>query len=139
MGKLYALLAQVLVIRGVPDAQCGLKVYRGALGRELFAISKESGVLFDTEILALAAQRRARISQRPALWRHDPDSRLHFGLVASIGVAFALVRLKLRHRILLAVRATGPVKVLRAITCRSPSHTGIRNQGMTGGSTRRRR
>lgn len=110
MGKLYALLAQLLVIRGVPDAQCGLKVYRGALGRELFARSKESGVLFDTEILALAAQRGVRISQRPALWRHDPDSRLHFGLVGSAGIAFALLRLKLRHRILFAVRTTGPVR-----------------------------
>ena len=110
MGKLYALLAQLLVIRGVPDAQCGLKVYRGTLARELFAMSKESGVLFDTEILALAAQRRVRISQRPALWRHDPDSRLHFGLAASVGVAVALLRLKLRHRIVLAVRAMGPIR-----------------------------
>lgn len=110
MGKLYALLAQLLVIRGVPDAQCGLKVYRGALGRELFANARESGVLFDTEILAMAAQRNVRISQRPALWRHDPNSRLHFGLWGSLGVALALLRLKRRHRILLAVRATGPVR-----------------------------
>lgn len=110
MGKLYALLAQLLVIRGVPDAQCGLKAYRGPLGRELFALSKETGVLFDTEILALAARRGARVSQRPALWRHDPDSRLHFGLSGSIGIAIALLRLKLRHRILLAVHVRGPIR-----------------------------
>jgi dolichyl-phosphate beta-glucosyltransferase len=110
MGKLYALLAQLLVIRGVPDAQCGLKLYRGALGRDLFRRSRESGVLFDTEVIAMAAQRGLRVSQRPALWRHDPDSRLHFGLSGSIGVAIALLRLKLRHRILLAVRVQGPVR-----------------------------
>ncbi|HEY6202890.1 MAG TPA: glycosyltransferase [Candidatus Limnocylindria bacterium] len=110
MGKLYALLAQLLLIRGVPDAQCGLKAYRGALGRELFARSRETGVLFDTEILVMAAQRRIRISQRPALWRHDPDSRLRFGLSGSIGVALALLRLKLRHRLVFAVRVRGPVR-----------------------------
>lgn len=110
MGKLYALLAQLLVIRGVPDAQCGLKAYRGALGRELFAGARESGVLFDTEILAMAARRGLRISQRPALWRHDPASRLRFGLGASIGIALGLLRLKLRHRLVFAVRAVGPIR-----------------------------
>jgi arabinofuranan 3-O-arabinosyltransferase len=110
MGKLYALLAQVLVIRGVPDAQCGLKAYRGAVGRELFAAARESGVLFDTEIIAMAAQRGLRVSQRPAVWRHDPASRLHFGLSGSLGVALGLLRLKLRHRIWLAVRVTGPIR-----------------------------
>lgn len=110
MGKLYALLAQLLVIRGVPDAQCGLKAYRGPIGRDLFARSRETGVLFDTEVLALAAMRHLRISQRPALWRHDPASRLHFGLGGSIGVAVALLRVKMRHRIPLAVHAAGPVR-----------------------------
>ncbi len=110
MGKLYALLAQVLVIRGVPDAQCGLKVYRGELGRDLFAKTRESGVLFDTEVLAIAAQRGIRISQRPALWRHDPASTLRFGLVGAIGIAFALLRVKLRHRLFFAVRVKGPIR-----------------------------
>lgn len=110
MGKLYGFLAQVLVIRGVPDAQCGLKAYRGDLGRELFAMTRESGVLFDTEVLAMAAKQGYRISQRPALWRHDPASTLRFGLAGSLGIALALVRLKLRHRLVFAVRATGPIR-----------------------------
>ena len=110
MGKLYALLAQVLVIRGVPDAQCGLKVYRGQLGRELFAKTRESGVLFDTEVLAIAAQRGVRISQRPALWRHDPASTLRFGLTGSIGIAFALLRLKVRRRLVFPVHVNGPIR-----------------------------
>jgi glycosyltransferase involved in cell wall biosynthesis len=110
MGKLYALLVQLLVIRGVPDAQCGLKAFRGPIGRELFAAAQESGVVFDTEVLALAAKRHMRISQRPALWRHDPASRLRFGLGGSVGIAMALLRVKLRHGILMAVRAVGPVR-----------------------------
>jgi hypothetical protein len=110
MGKFYALLAQMLVIRGVPDAQCGLKVYRGELGRELFAKTRESGVLFDTEVLAMAAQRGVPISQRPARWRHDPASTLRFGLKGSIGIALARVRVKIRRRLVVAVRVTGPIR-----------------------------
>lgn len=110
MGKLYALLVQLLVISGVPDAQCGLKAFRGSIGRELFARAEENGVVFDTEVLAIAAKRRLRISQRPALWRHDPASRLRFGLGGSLGVAIALLRVKVRHGIFLAVRAVGPVR-----------------------------
>jgi glycosyltransferase involved in cell wall biosynthesis len=128
MGKLYALLAQVLVIAGVPDAQCGLKAYRGPIGRELFGQARESGVLFDTEVLALAAKRRLRISQRPALWRHDPASRLHFGVSGSIGIAVALLRLKVRHRIFLAVRAAGPIRS----SVRSPAYP----QGVPAGGTK---
>jgi glycosyltransferase involved in cell wall biosynthesis len=110
MGRLYALLAQLLVIRGVPDAQCGLKAYRGSIGREIFAAARETGVLFDTEVLAIAAKRHLRVSQRPALWRHDPASRLRFGVGGSIGIALALLRVKLRHRLVLAVRVAGPVR-----------------------------
>ena len=110
MGKLYALLARMLVIRGVPDAQCGLKAYRGPLARELFAEVRETGVLFDTEVLAIAARRGLRIGQRPALWKHDPASRLRFGLGGSIGIALALLRIKLRHRMLLPIRVIGPVR-----------------------------
>ena len=37
-------------------------------------------------------------------------STLRFGLIGSMGIAFALLRLKLRHRLLFAVRVTGPIR-----------------------------
>jgi hypothetical protein len=37
MGKVYAILTRLLVLRGVPDPQCDLKVYRGDLARAIFA------------------------------------------------------------------------------------------------------
>lgn len=109
MGKLYAALANVLLLRGVPDPQCGLKVYRGDLARELFARIREDGVVFDTEVLLLAARAKARISQRPAVWRHDPETRIPFNLVRAVGIGVALLRMKWRHRVLLPVAAAGPI------------------------------
>lgn len=110
MGKLYAALANGLLLRGVPDPQCGLKVYRGDLARRLFAEVREDGVVFDTEVLLLAARAKARISQRPAVWRHDPETRIPFDLVRALGIAVALWRMKWRHRVLLPVAAAGPIR-----------------------------
>jgi dolichyl-phosphate beta-glucosyltransferase len=110
MGKLYAALAQALLLRGVGDAQCGLKLYRGEVAREVFAAVGETGILFDTEALVIAARSGSRISQRPAIWRHDPASRIRFDLQRAFGVGLALLRIKLRHRVVLPVSAVGPIR-----------------------------
>ncbi len=109
-GKLYALVAQALLLRGVPDAHCGLKIYRGELGRAIFRRVREDGILFDIEALLLAALRGARISQRPAVWSHEPNSRIRFNVVRAFRIGGALLRLKLRYRLLLPVRAQGPIR-----------------------------
>jgi dolichyl-phosphate beta-glucosyltransferase len=118
MGKLYAALAQMLLLRGIPDAQCGLKLYRGELAREIFARVEEMGILFDTEALVVAALSGARISQRPAVWRHDPASRIRFDFGRAFGVGLALLRIKLRHRLILPVTAVGPIRLAE----RSPAY-----------------
>ncbi|HEV8535674.1 MAG TPA: glycosyltransferase [Candidatus Limnocylindria bacterium] len=110
LGKLYAVLVRILVLRGIPDPQCGLKLYKGALAREIFAQVRDDRVVFDTEALLLATRRGARISQRPAVWRHDPASRLRFGMASSIAVGVALLAMKLRYRVLVAPRAVGPIR-----------------------------
>lgn len=109
-GKMYAVVAQALLLRGVPDAQCGLKVYRGDLGRAVFRDVKEDGVIFDTEALLVATLRGARISQRPADWSHDPDSRIRFSVLKSIEILAALLRTKVRHHVLWPARVRGPIR-----------------------------
>lgn len=108
-GKTYAVLAQALLLRGVPDAHCGLKAYRGDVARSVFDRVSEDGVLFDIEALLIATLMGARISQRPALWSHDPRSRIRFGPQSALRVAVALARLKARHRIAWPPRVRGPV------------------------------
>lgn len=128
MGRIYAKLAQALLLWGVPDAHCGLKAYRGELARAVFRDVREDGVLFDIEALLIATLRGARISQRPAIWEHEPNSRIRFGLERGWGVALALARIKWRHRIAVPVRARGPGPSA-ATTTMSPSHTGSRHPG----------
>lgn len=110
MGKLYSRLTEAMLLRGVPDAQCGLKLYRSSVAREVFRQVTQDGIIFDTEALLLATQRGFRISQRPAVWNHDPDSRIRLSISLALDVAMTLVRLKLMHRILWPVRAIGPTR-----------------------------
>ena len=110
MGKTYSRLTEALLLRGVPDAQCGLKLYRSSVAREVFDQVTEDGILFDTEALLVATQRGFRISQRPAVWNHDPDSRIRFSVAMACDVAMGLIRLKLRHRIPWPVHAIGATR-----------------------------
>lgn len=110
LGKLYSVVARLVLLRGVPDAHCGLKAYRGGIGRVVFREVVENGILFDIEALVILALRGGRISQRPAVWSHDPGSRIRLGLSSAWAVVVGLARIKLRHRVLWPIRAHGPIK-----------------------------
>ena len=107
MGKMFSRLTAAMVLRGVPDAQCGLKLFRAQAARDVFTRVTEDGITFDTEALLVATQQGFRISQRPAVWNHDPDSRIRFSLAMALDVALALFRLKLKHRIVWPLTAVG--------------------------------
>jgi len=67
-------------LMGVPgrltDTQCGFKVYRGDVGRELYAACRTDGFMFDLEILLRALKKGYRVTEFPVAWRCDWDSRL---------------------------------------------------------------
>jgi dolichyl-phosphate beta-glucosyltransferase len=58
------------------DTQCGFKVYRGDIGRELFAGCIARGFMFDIEIILRARRKGCRIAEFPVEWTCDRDSRL---------------------------------------------------------------
>jgi len=62
--------------RSLTDTQCGFKLYRGEIARELYAASTLDGFMFDIEIILLALQRSLRIAEFPVEWTCDRDSRL---------------------------------------------------------------
>lgn len=68
-------------LMGVPgrltDTQCGFKVYRGDVARELYAACRTDGFMFDIEILLRALRKGYRVTEFPVEWRCDRDSRLH--------------------------------------------------------------
>ena len=79
--RLYsALLRRLLIaVMKVPaeftDTQCGFKIYRGDLARELYGACVTDGFMFDVEIILRALRQQFRIREFPIEWTVDPDSR----------------------------------------------------------------
>ncbi|MFW6161406.1 MAG: hypothetical protein ACODAJ_01475, partial [Planctomycetota bacterium] len=71
----------VFLFMGIPrhltDTQCGFKLYRGDVARELYAACRTDGFMFDIEVVLRAKQRGYTIGEFPVDWTSDRDSRLH--------------------------------------------------------------
>jgi len=62
--------------RSLTDTQCGFKLYRGDIARQLYAECRTDGFMFDIEIILLALRHGYRIAEFPVEWTCDRDSRL---------------------------------------------------------------
>ncbi|HON92097.1 MAG TPA: glycosyltransferase [Sedimentisphaerales bacterium] len=62
--------------RELTDTQCGFKIYKGDIARELYSQCVTDGFLFDIEIILRAQRKGYRIGEFPVEWACDPDSRL---------------------------------------------------------------
>ncbi|GAB3265177.1 glycosyltransferase [Nocardioides dilutus] len=59
---------------GIADTQCGFKVFRGDLGRSLFADLRATGFSFDVEVLGRAQRCGAKVVEFPVTWDDVPGS-----------------------------------------------------------------
>lgn len=58
------------------DTQCGFKIYRGDVARELYSRCVTDGFTFDVEVIMRAHRRGYRIKEFPVQWTCDCDSRI---------------------------------------------------------------
>ncbi|MGC8484341.1 MAG: glycosyltransferase [Candidatus Baltobacteraceae bacterium] len=76
-SRVYAVVIHTLF--GVPwhisDTQCGFKLYRGEVARELYSEVVTDGFMFDIEVILRALRRKKRILEFPVLWSNDADTR----------------------------------------------------------------
>jgi dolichyl-phosphate beta-glucosyltransferase len=84
---------------GIPhaigDTQCGFKLYRLDVARELYAALTTPGYMFDIEIILRAVDRRYRIGHFPVRWSNDADSRFQ-PISGPISIARSLAGMRLR-------------------------------------------
>ena len=94
-GRLFARFARWWLGISVRDTQCGFKMFRREAGRKLFSMSRESGYLFDLELLVLARQLGYRVAEVPVNWADVPGG--HLSLVRALpGILVGLGRLRRR-------------------------------------------
>jgi len=62
--------------RELTDTQCGFKMYRGDVGRELYGKCVTDGFMLDVEVILRARRQGRVIKEFPVEWTCDRDSRL---------------------------------------------------------------
>jgi glycosyltransferase involved in cell wall biosynthesis len=66
--------AAAALVPGISDTQCGFKVMRGDVARDVFARCATRGFSFDVEVLARCRQVDAEVVEFPVAWADIPGS-----------------------------------------------------------------
>jgi len=96
MGKTFNTLVRFLVMEGIPDTQCGFKLFRGEVARLIFPLIKTNGFSFDVEVLYLCRRSGYKIKQVPVCWRNSPPSKVRM-IKSSAQMFLELVKIRRRH------------------------------------------
>jgi len=97
MGKAFNVFVGLLAVKGIPDTQCGFKMFKREAAREIFPLVETKGFSFDVEALCLCGRRGLRIGQVPVVWRNSPRSRVKI-VASSAGMLAELWKISRRHR-----------------------------------------
>jgi dolichyl-phosphate beta-glucosyltransferase len=76
MGKGFNLLVQATLLPGIWDTQCGFKLFRGDVARDLFARLTTDGFAYDVEVLYSARRAGCVVSEIPVRWINSPTTRV---------------------------------------------------------------
>jgi len=80
LGRIFPYLVRALVLPEFADTQCGFKLFRRDVARDLFGRATIDRFCFDVEILAMARARGYRIREVPVEWRNpEGGSTLRIG------------------------------------------------------------
>ena len=93
MGKAFNLIVQVVLLPGIWDTQCGFKLFRADVARQVFAGLSTDGFGYDPEVLYRARKRGVKIAEVPVVWRNSAPTK-----VSPISSSFDMLRHVIRVR-----------------------------------------
>ena len=96
MGRMFNLLVKLLVMGGINDTQCGFKLFKGAIAREIAPLLRIEGFCFDVEMLYLARRKGCPIKETGVVWRHSPGSKVRL-IGSSSRMFFDLMKIRAMH------------------------------------------
>jgi dolichyl-phosphate beta-glucosyltransferase len=76
MGKGFNLAVQALLLPGLWDTQCGFKLFRGQVARDLFGRLRTDGFAYDVEVLYEARRSGWEVTEVPVRWINSDTSRV---------------------------------------------------------------
>jgi dolichyl-phosphate beta-glucosyltransferase len=97
VGRIFAALVNIFEISGIADTQCGFKMFRKDIVKELFSRQKLNGFAFDVELLYLARKLSVAIAEVPVNWVNQKGSKVR---LATDGMKMLkdIFKIRLLHR-----------------------------------------
>lgn len=97
MGKTFNKIVQFLVVKGIQDTQCGFKLFKSNVGKEIFSKSKINGYSFDVEVIYIASKLNYKIAEVSVLWYNDDRSKVD-PIKDSIKMFKEILKIKSLHK-----------------------------------------
>ena len=76
MGQFFNRVMRLATGLRISDTQCGFKLFRGDVAREVFPVQRLERFGFDAEVLYIASRRGYGIAEVPVRWNHVEGSKV---------------------------------------------------------------
>ncbi|MEQ1822098.1 MAG: dolichyl-phosphate beta-glucosyltransferase [Fimbriimonadaceae bacterium] len=96
-GRTANKLIQLLAVKGIKDTQCGFKLFKHGVAKDVFSRCALNGFSFDFEALMIAQILNYKIAEVPIRWSHQEGSKVVIWRDAPKAF-FDLFRLRLKGR-----------------------------------------
>lgn len=96
MGKIFNMLVRKFVFKGVVDTQCGFKLFKDNIAKNLAQLMKINGFAFDVEMLYLAKKKGYKIKESPVIWVNSFNSKVN-PVFHSLKMFLELISIKRLH------------------------------------------
>jgi dolichyl-phosphate beta-glucosyltransferase len=97
IGRIFATLVNIFAIPGFADTQCGFKMFRQEIIKEVFSRQTLNGFAFDVEILYIAQKLGLSIVEVPVNWVNQEGSKVHI-IPDSLRMLWDILRIRWLHR-----------------------------------------
>lgn len=80
IGNIFNGIVGLLVVKGFTDTQCGFKMFRGSVARDVFPRLRLDGFSFDVELLAVARTLGYKVEEVAIDWAECPGSKVNLAV-----------------------------------------------------------
>ena len=94
MGRIFNILVQATLVRGLIDTQCGFKLMTREAAETIFRHARINSFSFDVEMILIAKRHGFAVKDVPVKWLNSARSRVH-PVKDSAHMLLDLVRIKL--------------------------------------------
>lgn len=77
MGKIFNVIVNVVLLKGIVDTQCGFKGFRREIVEKVFSRCSINGFSFDVEVLYLSRKFNFKIKEIPIRWENSALSKVN--------------------------------------------------------------